>query len=60
MKYIIIGLLLIAFTGCRSDDKNEINSTKVEVPDGQNQKVVKESSPQNIEKEKTPPAIPKI
>jgi hypothetical protein len=60
MKYIITGLLLMAFTGCGSDDKNEINSTKVEVSEGQNQKVVKESSPQNMEKAKTPPAIPQI
>jgi hypothetical protein len=60
MKYIITGLLLMAFIGCGSDDKNEINSTKITVPEGQNQKVVKESSPHNMEKAKTPPAIPQI
>ncbi len=50
----------MAFIGCGSDDKNEINSTKITVPEGQNQKVVKESSPHNMEKAKTPPAIPQI
>ncbi len=60
MKYIITGLLLMAFTGCGSDDKNEINSTKIIVSEGENQKAIKEISPQNIEKDKIPPSIPKI
>ena len=50
----------MAFTGCGSDDKNEINSTKVEVSEGENQKAIKEISPQNMEKDKIPPTIPKI
>jgi len=52
MKYILTGLLLIAFTSCGSDNNKETDVKKAEV--------VKETSPQNIEKSKTPPAIPKI
>ena len=53
MKYILTGLLLIAFTSCGSDNNNKETDVK-------KAEVVKETSPQNIEKSKTPPAIPKI
>jgi len=54
MKYILTGLLLIAFTSCGSDNNNNKET------DVKKAEVVKETSPQNIEKSKTPPAIPKI
>jgi len=57
----------MAFTGCGS------NGTKKKEPiiasehqqevvqeDEHQQKVVKESAPQNVERDKTPPAIPQI
>ena len=55
MKYIITSLVLIAFTGCGS------NGTEKEgVIISQDKEVVTKTSPQNVEKSKTPPAIPMI
>ena len=58
MKYIVTALILIAFTGCGSDNNTE--KKEIVVEDGNKQEVVKESSPLNVEKDKTPPAIPQI
>ena len=59
MKYIATVLILMAFTSCgsNSSDKKEV---KIEDVKSQNVEVVKETSPLNVEKDKTPPAIPKI
>ena len=54
MKYIIIVLVFIAFIGCDSSDN------KKEIADEHKQNLIKESFPLNVEKDKTPPAIPKI
>ncbi len=58
MKYIVTALILIAFTGCGSDDNKE--KKEVTIEDVHKQEVVKETSPLNVEKDKTPPAIPQI
>lgn len=56
MNYILIGVVLIAFTGCGSSDTED----KKEVIASKEKEVINETSPQNVEKSKTPPAIPKI
>jgi len=57
MKYIITALLLMAFTGCGSNDTKKKEPT---IASEHQQEVVKESAPQNVERDKTPPAIPQI
>ena len=58
MKYIVTALILMAFTGCGSDDNKE--KKEVTIEDVHQQEVIKESVPLNAKKEKTPPAIPQI
>ncbi|MCK5853889.1 MAG: hypothetical protein KAG56_01620 [Sulfurovaceae bacterium] len=57
MKYIVTGLLLMAFTGCGSSGTEK---KEVITEEEQKQRVVEETSPLNVQKSKTPPAIPKI
>ena len=52
INYILIGVILMAFTGCGSEEKKVIIS--------QEKHIVEESSPQNVEQGKRPPALPKI
>lgn len=60
MKYIVTGLLLMAFTGCGSSGTEKKEVIKVITEEEQKQRVVEETSPLNVQKSKTPPAIPKI
>lgn len=55
MNYIVTGLILIALTGCGSN-----SDKKDSIIDEPKEDVVKETSPQNIDKSQTPPAIPKL
>lgn len=55
INYILIGVILMAFTGCGSNDTEE-----KEVIISQEKHIVEESSPQNVEQGKRPPALPKI
>jgi len=47
----------MAFTGCGSNDTKKKEPT---IASEHQQEVVKESAPQNVERDKTPPAIPQI
>lgn len=53
INYILIGVILMAFTGCGSEEEKEVIIS-------QEKHIVEESSPQNVEQGKTPPALPKI